>query len=80
LIYGLDTDCFHLTHGGEISYFNCHRCWLPQNRKFMQQKNAFKKDNIVTKGPPKHLSGPQIIDMLDKLMSNPERPGYFEGY
>jgi hypothetical protein len=47
---------------------------------FRQQKNAFKKDNIVTKGPPKHLSGAQIIHMMEKLMPNPERPGYFEGY
>jgi hypothetical protein len=31
-------------------------------------------------GPPKHLSGAQIIDMLDKLTPDPERPGYFEGY
>jgi hypothetical protein len=53
---------------------------LPQNHKFRQQKNAFKKDNIVTKRPPKHLSGSQIVDMLDKLMPDPERPRYFEGY
>jgi hypothetical protein len=37
-------------------------------------------DNIVTKGPPKHLSGSQIINMLDKLTPDPERLGYFEGY
>jgi hypothetical protein len=32
------------------------------------------------KGPPKHLSGPQIVDLLDKLMPDPKRPRYFEGY
>jgi hypothetical protein len=37
-------------------------------------------DNIVTKGPPKRLSGSEIIDMLDKLTPDPERLGYFEGY
>jgi hypothetical protein len=37
-------------------------------------------DIIVTKGPLKHLSGAQIVDMLDKLTPNPERLGYFEGY
>jgi hypothetical protein len=31
-------------------------------------------------GPPKCLSGTQIIDMLDKLTPNPKRPRYFEGY
>jgi hypothetical protein len=80
LIYGLDTDYFYLTHGGKISYFDYHRCWLPLNHKFRQQKNAFKRDNIVTKEPPQHLSNPQIVDMLDKLMPDPEKPWYFEGY
>jgi hypothetical protein len=79
-ICGSDTDCFRLTHGGKISYFDCHRRWLPQNHKFRQQKDAFKRNNIVTKGPSKRLSGPQIVDMLDKLTPYPERPGYFEGY
>jgi hypothetical protein len=39
-----------------------------------------KKENIVTKGLPKHLSGLQIVDMLDKPTPDPERPRYFEGY
>jgi hypothetical protein len=80
LICASDIDCFYLTHGDKISYFDCHKRWLPQKHKFRQYKNTFQKDNIVTKGPPKHLSGLQIIDMLDKLMSDPERPRYFEGY
>jgi hypothetical protein len=80
LICGSDIDCFHLSHGGKISYFDCHRRWLPQKHKFKQQNNAFEKNNIATEGPPKHLSDPQIIDMLDKLMPDPERPRYFEGY
>jgi hypothetical protein len=79
-ICGSDTYCFHLIHGGNISYFDYHRHLLPRNHMFRQQKNAFKKDNIVTKGPPKHLSGAQIIHMMEKLTPNPERPGYFEGY
>jgi hypothetical protein len=28
------TDCFHLTTGGKISYFDCHRCWLPPKHPF----------------------------------------------
>jgi hypothetical protein len=67
-ICGSDMDYSRLTHGGKINYFDCHRCWLPQNHKFRQWKNTFKKDNIVTKGPPKHLSDLEIVDMLDKLM------------
>jgi hypothetical protein len=80
LICGSDTDYFHLTHGDKISYFNCHRRWLPQKHKIRQEQNTFKNDTIVTKGLPKRLSGTQVVDMLDKLTPDLERPGYFEGY
>jgi hypothetical protein len=76
----LNTDYFHLMHGGKISYFDCHRCWLPWKHKFKQEQNAFRNDTIITKGPLKCLSGTQIVDVLDKLMSDPERPRYFQGY
>jgi hypothetical protein len=33
-ICGSDTDCFCLMHGGKISYFDCHRRWLPRKHKF----------------------------------------------
>jgi hypothetical protein len=79
-ICGLDTDWFCLTHGGKISYFDCHIRWLPWKHEFIQEHNTFKKDTIITKGLPKHLSGTQIIDMLDKLTPDPEKLGYFEGY
>jgi hypothetical protein len=49
LICGSDTDCFRLAHGGKICYFDCHRRWLPRNHIFRQQRNAFKKDTVVTK-------------------------------
>jgi hypothetical protein len=32
--------------------------------------NAFKKENIVLEGPARRLSGPEIADMLDKLILN----------
>jgi hypothetical protein len=76
----VQTHYFRLIYGGKINYFDCHRRWLPQNHKCRQQKNTFNKDNIVTKEPTKHLSGPQIVDMLDKLTRDPEKPGYFKGY
>jgi hypothetical protein len=56
----------------KISYFDCHRRWFPQKHKFKQDQNAFKKDTIVTKGPSKCLRGAQIVDILDKLMPDPE--------
>jgi hypothetical protein len=76
-ICGSDIDCFRLTHGGKINYFDCHRRWLPRKHKFRQEPNSI-KDNIVTKGLSKRLSGPQIVDMLDKLTLDPERPGFLK--
>jgi hypothetical protein len=43
-ICGLDTDCFHLIHGGKISYFDCHIRWLPWKHKL-----SLKLSLLVTK-------------------------------
>jgi hypothetical protein len=63
-----DTSCFHLKFGGKISYFDCHRCFLPLDHPFRLDSDTFKKDNIVLEGPPRHLSGPKIADLLDNLV------------
>jgi hypothetical protein len=67
-----EISCFCLKFGGKISYFNCHRCFLPLDHKFRLDSDAFKKGNIVLEGPPRHLSGPEIADMLDNLVLNKE--------
>jgi hypothetical protein len=79
-ICGSDTICFCLTHGGKINYFDCHRRWLPQKHNFRQEQNVFQTDTTVTKGLSKRLSGAQIVDMLEELTLDLERPRYFEGY
>jgi hypothetical protein len=79
LICGSDTDYFCLMHGGKIGYFNCHRRWLPQKHNFRQDHNTFWKDTTVTKGPLKHLSSAQIVDILDKLTPDPKRPSILKG-
>jgi hypothetical protein len=78
-ICGSDTDCFHLTAGGKISYFDCHRHWLPLKHPFRMQKDCFRKDTVVKKGPPKLLSGPKTAENLSKLVLNRDGNGY-EGY
>jgi hypothetical protein len=35
---------------------------------FRLDRNVFKKDNIALEGPPRRLSGPEIVDTLDKLL------------
>jgi hypothetical protein len=74
-----DTSCFHLKIGGKISYFDCHRCFLPLDHLFRLDNNLFKKGNIVLEGPPRRLSSPEITDMLDNLVLN-KNGDEFVGY
>jgi hypothetical protein len=74
-----DTSCFCLKFGGKIYYFDCHRRFLPLDHSFRLDSNAFKKGNIVLEGPPRHLSGPEIVDMLINLVRK-ENGVEFIGY
>jgi hypothetical protein len=62
-----DTSFFCLQFGGKICYFHCHRHFLPLDHSFRLDNDAFKKGDIVLDGPPRHLSGPEIADMLNNL-------------
>jgi hypothetical protein len=79
LICRSNTNYFHLTTGGKISYFDCQCRWLPLKHPFRMQKDSFRKDTIVKKGPPKHLSGLETAENLSKLILNREGNEY-EGY
>jgi hypothetical protein len=70
---------FVLTSGRKICYFDCHRCFLPPDHTSRLQRNAFRKDTIVEKGPPRHRAGQEIIEELNNLkISNGGEE--FEGY
>jgi hypothetical protein len=43
------------------------------------QKDSFRKDTVIKKGPPEHLRGPKTAKNLRKLVLNREGNGY-EGY
>jgi hypothetical protein len=74
-----ETSCFCLKFGGKISYFDCHRCFLPLHHEFRLDSDTFKKGNTVLEGPSRHLSGAEIVDMLDNLVLNKEG-NVFVGY
>jgi hypothetical protein len=74
-----ETSCFHCKFGGKISYFDCHRCFLPLDHEFRLDSDTFKKGNIILEGPPGRLSGAEIAEMLDNLVLNNEGNG-FVGY
>jgi hypothetical protein len=73
------SSCFRLKFGGKINYFDCHRCFLPLDHEFRLDSDTFKKGYIILVGPPSHLSGPEIANMLDNLVLNKEANG-FVGY
>jgi hypothetical protein len=76
LICDLDTDCFHLTYGGKIYYFDYRRSWLPPKHPFRMQNDSFRKDTIMKKVPPKRLNGTEIANNLEKLVLNKEGNEY----
>jgi hypothetical protein len=47
-----ETSCSRLKFGGKISYFDCHRCFLPLDHEFRLDSDTFKKGNIILEGPP----------------------------
>jgi hypothetical protein len=78
-IYMKETSCFRLIFGGMISYFDCHRCFLPLDHEFRLDNDTFKKGIIILEGPLGRWSGAEIAEMLDNLVLNKEGNG-FVGY
>jgi hypothetical protein len=78
-ICGKDTDCFHLEFGKKICYFDYHSCFLPPDHIFRLQSNAFRKDTIVEKGPPRCQTSQEIIEELNNLNISDDEVE-FEGY
>jgi hypothetical protein len=76
---GSDTDCFRLAHGGKITYYDCHRRWLPRKHPFRSDKKNFIKNTVVTKGPPKRLNAAEIFAQLNNLVLN-EKGDKYEGF
>jgi hypothetical protein len=48
-----DTDAFELQHGRKVSFFYCHRRFVPSKHSFRNDTRSFLKDKTVRKGPPK---------------------------
>jgi hypothetical protein len=66
-----DTDAFHLKYGGKFCFFDCHHRFLPHDHPFRTQRDVFRKDTIVTKGPPKRLTGLKSHDyhiIMERLL------------
>jgi hypothetical protein len=68
----------YLAHGKKVSFFDCHRRFLPSNHSFSNDTRSFLKGGTVRKGSPKRKFGADIIKMLDDLKELEN--GVFEGY
>jgi hypothetical protein len=64
-----DTDAFHLKYGGKFCFLDCHRRFLSHDHLFRSQRDVFHKDTIVTKGPPKRLTGQEIVASHCRLIA-----------
>jgi hypothetical protein len=73
-----NTDAFRLQHGKNVSFFDCHRRFLPLNHSFRNDIWSFLKGKTVRKGPSKQKFGADIKKMLDDLKESEN--GVFEGY
>ncbi|WVZ89264.1 hypothetical protein U9M48_035690 [Paspalum notatum var. saurae] len=73
-----DSDAYKLKHGEKVSFFDCHRRWLPFKRDLCSSITAFRKGIKITKGPPKSLTAKQIMAWHAQL--KPGENGRFVGY
>jgi hypothetical protein len=73
-----DSDAFRLEHGMNVTFFDCHRRFLPLNHPFRSDKCSFLNGKTIRKGSPKRKLGADIMKMLDDLKE--WENGVFEGY
>jgi hypothetical protein len=69
---------FSLEHGRKVSFFDCHRRFLPLSHEFRGDKESFKKGKSIRKGSPKRKLRGDIVKMLDELKESQD--GGLEGY
>jgi hypothetical protein len=48
-----DTNAFRLQHNKKVSFFDCHRRFLPSNHSFRNDTRSFLKGKTFRKGPLK---------------------------
>jgi len=73
-----DTDAIWLKYGKKVSFFDCHRRFLPSNHPERRDIQSFRKGRKVTKGPSRRLTSEQKMAWHEKLKESVE--GGFEGY
>jgi hypothetical protein len=73
-----ESNAFRLQHDKKVSFFDCHRTFLPLSHEFKSGKGPFQKGKSVRKGPPKRKLRVDILKMLGELTES--QNGGFKGY
>ncbi|CAA7013526.1 unnamed protein product [Microthlaspi erraticum] len=63
--YCLDkTDAFQLKNGRKTSWFDCHRCFLPEDHGDRQNVVSFRKGRVVKDSAPPILTGEEFLNKV----------------
>ena len=74
-----ESKAYMLKHGKKVTFFDTHRRFLPLNHSFRNDIKSFRKGVKVKEGPPKRLTGADIIRQLNDLKLAKDG-SEFEGY
>ena len=74
----------YLPHGRKISFFDCHRRFLPENHPFRKNRINFRRGKTEFDNPAPRLSGEEVRDRvmnldvvpLGKLTASADIPGF----
>ncbi|KAL0358359.1 UNVERIFIED_CONTAM: hypothetical protein Sangu_0685300 [Sesamum angustifolium] len=61
------TRAFHLQHGRNACYFDCHRQFLPAHHPYRRNKKTFTKNHVENKVARPRLIGDQILDRVANI-------------
>lgn len=82
--YCLDkTYAFQLKNGRKTSWFDCHRCFLPEDHGDRQNVTSFRKGRVVKDSAPPILTGEEFLNKVSgfpKTVSCGGNHGKFQGY
>ncbi|XP_057248861.1 uncharacterized protein LOC104906231 [Beta vulgaris subsp. vulgaris] len=70
-----ETKAFWLDNGNKVSWFDCHRKFLPHDHPFRKNKTAFRKNKVENGMAPAMMSGDdmwQCVKDLPKATDGPE--------
>ncbi|GJX62488.1 hypothetical protein Tco_0295388 [Tanacetum coccineum] len=59
-----NSKAFSLSNGGKVSWFDCHRQFLPEDHPFRRNKNDFIKNRAELSQSPLTLTGEQVIEQI----------------